>query len=83
MPLNSLLDKPLGEWRLCPPEVVVAQNGFVLRQYDIHSDQMTLRIALDADELQIALNEWAESVCNDLRRMVERRLEAAKPKEHS
>lgn len=72
--LDLMTSRPIGKWRLTPPDVVVAENGYVLRTYDAMTDQTRYQIAATADDVGIALRQWADSVAADIRAAVERQL---------
>lgn len=41
-----------------PPEIIPAENGYVIRTYDAASDHTRYRIAKDAGEVRAALYDW-------------------------
>ena len=43
--LDEITGRPIGEWRISPPEIHVAENGYVLRTYDAVTDQVRLASA--------------------------------------
>lgn len=69
---------------LKPPEIIVAENGFVVKQYDVGGDGFTHKIAANTQELRVIMEHWADGVCNALHRMVDSRISALtadKPRE--
>lgn len=75
--LDAITGRPIGEWRLSPPEIHIAQNGYVLRTYDIATDQQVYRVAVDLEDVRVALHQWANETCDHIREAAERQLERA------
>lgn len=65
------------EIRFTPPEIIVATNGYIVKSYDVPKDEMVHQIARDADELRDVLDEWVESMCCGIKRMVDMRIQKA------
>ncbi len=75
--LDAITHRPIGEWRISPPEVHVAENGFVLRTYDMATDAMRYRIAATVGELRVALQAWADELCDQIQKGTERHIAQA------
>ena len=75
--LDEITGRPIGEWRISPPEIHVAENGYVLRTYDVVTDQVRYRIASTADEVKAALHVWVDEVAAQIKSATERHLASA------
>lgn len=73
--LDVITGRPIGEWRLLPPEIYTAKNGYVLRTYDIVTDQPVYQVAINIEDVRVALHAWADEISADIRRGVEKKLE--------
>lgn len=75
--LDAITHRPIREWRMSPPEILVAENGYIIRTYAPSTDETHYRLAANAEEVRSVLHAWADAVANDMRRSVERELEKA------
>ena len=51
-----------------PPTIIAATNGFMLRRYDVTTDEFVFTIAPTLDDVEAALNEWAANICESVMR---------------
>jgi hypothetical protein len=61
-----------------PPEIHVADNGFVIRTYDVSNDSMRYRIAGTVEEVRAALDLWVDAEIETMRRAMDYRLNKAR-----
>lgn len=60
-----------------PPEIIEAENGWVIKSYDYVRDEHRYRTAASLDEVRAALEDWMRSVVADVHNIVRRNLQIA------
>ena len=76
--LDKFTGKPIQEAVICPPEIHIATNGFVVRTYDAATDEIRYSIAANVEDVRRVLNEWRDAVCAALDRSIDHRIAEAK-----
>jgi hypothetical protein len=75
---NPMIEPRLiSKIRFSPPEIILAKNGYVLKSYDVHKDEIVYEVAEDIEQLRAVLGNWVDQMCGGLRIMVEKRIQQA------
>jgi hypothetical protein len=72
-----MAEAPRFEYVIKPPEIIVAENGYVLKTYDVGTDRFIHEIAPDLHALRDRLGDWADLACDGIRTLIDKRIQAA------